>query len=251
VNHGAGGTWHGQCQREEAFRPGKTPFRGVWAGRAPCPWATPWRKALCPGVCPGARPFSRSEPFRTRNHASLGISPGQPPISRRFARANSHFGAFRRGVRHDHGRRPGARHFALANALARGPLPVRSRFGCAITHLFSFPPGNHPFQDVSPGQNPISGRLARACGVPMGDALAQGTLPWRMPWRQALCPIGAVSYDQSRISWHIHSATNQFYTILLVKIPCRGVSPWRAPCPLATPWRMPWREAHCPFGALS
>jgi hypothetical protein len=46
VNHRAGGTWHGQCQREEAFRPGKTPFRGVWAGRAPCPWATPWRKAL-------------------------------------------------------------------------------------------------------------------------------------------------------------------------------------------------------------
>ena len=173
MNHRAGGTWHGQCQREEAFRPGKTPFRGVWAGRAPCPWATPWRKALCPG----ARPFARSEVFCTRNHVSLGISSGQPAISRRFAWANSHFGAFRPGVRHAHGRRPGARLFALA----RGPLPVRRCF--VITHPLAFRSGNHPNRDVSPGQNPISGRFAKACAMPMGDALVPGGLPWRTPWR--------------------------------------------------------------------
>ena len=165
----------------ETFRLGEIPFRGVWPGRAPCPWATPWRQALCPG----ARPFARSEVFRTRNHASLGISPGQPTISRRFAWAKSHFGAFGQGVRLAHGRRPGARHFALANALALGPLPVRSRFCGAITHLLAFPQGNHPLRDVSPGQNPISGRFAMACAIPMGDALAPGTLPLRKLWAMA------------------------------------------------------------------
>jgi hypothetical protein len=167
----------------ETFGRGKIPFRGVSPGRAPCAGAMPWRQALCPDERPGARPFAHSEELRPRNHPSLGSSPGQSPIWRRFAGAKSHFGTFRLGERHAQGRCPGDRPFALAKALAQGPLPIRRRSGRPTTHLLAFRPGNHPFRDVSPGQNPISGRFAWASAVRRGDALAkalaQGTLPIR------------------------------------------------------------------------
>jgi hypothetical protein len=164
--------------------PGQSPIsrRFAWANSHFGPFRRGERHAhgRCPGERPGAGHFAHSEALRPRNHPSLFISPGQSPISRRFAWANSHFGPFRRGERHAQGRCPGARHFALVNALAQGTLPIRRGSARAITHLFSFRPGNHPFLDVSPGQIPVSGRFAGASAVRKADALAQGTLPiWR------------------------------------------------------------------------
>jgi hypothetical protein len=151
---------------------------GLIATTLLCARAVPWRQALCPGERPGAGHFANSEGLRPRNHSSLFFSPGQSPISRRFAGAKSHFGAFRRGERSAQGRCPGARHFALANALAHCTLPIRRRSALAITRLFSFRPGNHPFRDDSPGQILISGRFAGASAMRKGGALAPGTLPW-------------------------------------------------------------------------
>jgi hypothetical protein len=225
----------------EAFRRGKIPFRGVSPGRAPCARAVPWRRALCPGERPGARQFAHSEALRPGNLQSFGISPGQSPISRRFAEVNSHFGAFRRGERHAQGRTPGARHFALANALAQGDLPIRRRSVRAISNPFVFRPGNHPFRDVPPGQIPISGRFAGGSamreGGALANALAQGTLPIRRRSARAITRL--LSY---------RPGNHPFRDVSPGQNPISGRFAWAsamrkgdALAPGTLPWRTPWR----------
>jgi hypothetical protein len=200
------------------------------------------------GRCPGARRFALTS----------ALAQGPLPIPRSSARAITHLLAVRPGNRPFGGVSPGQNpisgHFAWASAmprgdaLATGPLPWRKpwrkdlcpfggapaaqppiswHFARAITHSETFRLGKIPFRGVSPGRAPCA-----------------GAMPWRKPWRKALCPFGGAPPAQSPNSWHFARAITHSETFRRGEIPFRGVSPGRATCA----WATPWRKALCPVG---